>query len=362
MSLINIRDYEEQALATLDRLTGDYYRSGSEDERTLQANRAAYDQVRLRPRALVDVSSCDLHTSVLGTPVAMPILVAPTAYHCLAHPEGECATVQGVGAAGTLMSVSTLGTRSLEEVAAAAGGPLWFQLYVYKDRRVSEALIRRAEAAGYRALVLTVDTPRLGQRERDVRNGFGLPAHLRMANFADASDATAHIQEHGLSGLAVHANAMFDAGLTWEALDWLRSVTQLPIIVKGLVTAEDAALAVAHGAAALIVSNHGGRQLDGAVSTLEALPEVVAAVNGACEVFVDGGVYRGTDILKALALGARAVLVGRPILWGLAVNGAAGVTHVLLILRDELERAMALSGRPTLDSIDRTLVKVPRDW
>jgi 4-hydroxymandelate oxidase len=362
VQLINLQDYEDQALATLDPPTRDYYRSGSEDERTLHANRAAYDLVRLRPRALVDVSACDLTTTVLGTPVAMPILVAPTAYHCLAHPEGECATVQGVGAAGTLMGVSTLGTRTLEEVAAAASGPLWFQLYVYKDRGASERLIRRAETAGYRALLLTVDTPRLGQRERDLRNGFGLPAHLRMANFEDASDATAHTQEQGLSGLAVHAKAMFDAGLTWEALDWLRSVTRLPIIVKGLVTAEDAALAVAHGAAGIIVSNHGGRQLDGAVSTLEALPEVVAAVNGACEVYVDGGARRGTDILKALALGARAVMIGRPILWGLAVNGAAGVTHVLSILRDELERAMALSGRPTLASIDRTLVKVPRDW
>jgi 4-hydroxymandelate oxidase len=362
MQLINLHDYEAQALDTLDILTRDYYRSGSEDERTLHANRAAYDLVRLRPRALVDVSACDLSTTVLGTPVGMPILVAPTAYHCLAHPEGEVATVRGVGEAGTLMVVSTLATRSLEEVAAAATGPLWFQLYVYRDRRISEALVRRAEAAGYRALVLTVDTPRLGQRERDVRNGFGLPAHLHMANFSDNSDESTHIQEQGLSALAVHAMAMFDAGLTWEALDWLRSITRLPILVKGLMTGEDAELAVRHGAAGIIVSNHGGRQLDGALATLEALPEVVAAAGGACEVFVDGGARRGTDVLKALALGARAVLVGRPVLWGLAVNGQAGVTHALSILRDELERAMALSGRPTMASIDRSLVKVPLGW
>ena len=362
MQLINLHDYEAQALEKLDILTRDYYRSGSEDERTLHANRAAYDLVRLRPRALVDVSACDLSTTVLGTPVGMPILVAPTAYHCLADPEGEVATVRGVGEAATLMVVSTLATRSLEEVAAAASGPLWFQLYVYRDRRVSEALVRRAEAAGYRALVLTVDTPRLGQRERDVRNGFGLPAHLHMANFSDNSDESTHIQEQGLSALAVHANAMFDAGLTWEALEWLRSITRLPILVKGLMTGEDAELAVRHGAAGIIVSNHGGRQLDGALATLEALPEVVAAAGGACEVFVDGGARRGTDVLKALALGARAVLVGRPVLWGLAVNGQAGVTHALSILRDELERAMALSGRPNLASIDRSLVKVPLGW
>ena len=362
MQLINLHDYEEQALATMEAHARDYYRSGSEDERTLHANRAAYDQVRLRPRALVDVSRCDLTTTVLGTPISMPVMVAPSAYHCLAHPEGEVATVRGISAAGTLMAVSTLGTRSLEDVAAAADCPLWFQLYVYRDRSVSEALIRRAETAGYRGLVLTVDTPRLGQRERDVRNGFGLPAHLRMANFQDTSDDLAHIQEQGASGLATHANAMFDDALTWEALDWLRSVTKLPIIVKGLVTAEDAALAVEHGAAAIIVSNHGGRQLDGAVSTLEALPEVVAAVSGACEVYVDGGARRGTDILKALALGANAVMLGRPVLWGLAVNGADGVTHVLSIVRDELERAMALSGRPTLTSINRTLVKTPLGW
>lgn len=362
MQCINIHEYEAQALATLDPLTRDYYVSGSEDELTLHANRSAYAQIKLRPRALVDVSSCDLRTTVLGSPVAMPILVAPSAYHCLAHPEGECATVQGVGAAGTLMGVSTLATRSLEDIAAAASGPLWFQLYVYKDRRVSESLIRRAEQAGYRALVLTVDTPRLGQRERDVRNGFGLPAHLRMANFHDNSDAAAHVQHEGVSGLAIHANAVFDDSLTWEALDWMRSLTQLPIIIKGLVTAEDAVLAVEHGAAGIIVSNHGGRQLDGAISTLEALPEVVAAVNGACEVYLDGGARRGTDVLKALALGARAVMVGRPILWGLTVNGSQGVTAVLTILRDELERAMVLSGQPSLASIDRTLVKVPVNW
>ena len=356
---INLADYEAQALETLDPLTRDYYRSGAEDEQTLHVNRAAFGPIRLRPRVLVDVSALSLHTTVLGTPVSMPILVAPTAYHCLAQPEGECATARGVGAANTLMTVSTLATRSLEEVAEAASGPLWFQLYVYKDRALSESLVRRAEAAGYQALVLTVDTPRLGQRERDLRNGFGLPPHLHMANFHDHTEDTAHVQQTGASGLAIHADLMFDQSLSWEAVDWLRSITRLPLLIKGILTAEDARLAVEHGVDGLIVSNHGGRQLDYALATIEALPEIVAAVAGRCEVYLDGGVRRGTDVLKALALGARAVLVGRPILWGLAVAGEQGVTHVLEILRSELERSMALAGCPTLDHVNRDLVRLP---
>jgi 4-hydroxymandelate oxidase len=288
----------------------------------------------------------------------MPILVAPMAYQGLAAPEGEPATARAVGASGTIMVVSTLATTSLEEVAAAAaGGPLWFQLYVYKDRSVSESLVRRAEAAGYRALVLTVDTPLLGRREADERNGFGLPDHLRMANFSGRSEARP--TEPGVSALALHTLAEFDPSLTWEALDWMRSITRLPIVVKGILTQEDAALALAHGAAAIIVSNHGGRQLDTAVATIEALPEVVEAVAGRCEVYLDGGVRRGTDVLKALALGARAVFVGRPILWALAVGGEDGVRHALELLRRELTLDMGISGRPTLASIDRSLVKLP---
>ena len=356
--LITIHDYEREALEKLDVLTRDYYYGGSEDESTLRANRAAFEQVRLRPRALVDVSNISLETTILGQTMPMPLLVAPSAYHRLAHDEGECATVRGVSAVNTAMIVSTLGTCSLEEIAAVGSCPLWFQLYVYKDRSVSEQLVRRAEAAGYQALVLTVDTPRLGQRERDLRNGFGLPAHLRMANFSDGSDDLSHTQEEGTSGLAAHAMAMFDASLTWEAVSWLRSITRLPVIVKGIMHGDDAQLAVKHGAAAVIVSNHGGRQLDGALATLEALPEVVAGANGGCEVYVDGGVRRGTEILKCLALGANAVLVGRPVLWGLAVNGADGVQHVLTILRDELERAMALSGVASVKAITPDLVKV----
>lgn len=358
MEPINVAEYEALARSRLDPAAWDYYRSGSEDEATLRANRTAYDAVRLRPRMLVDVSVCNLATTVLGTPVSMPILVAPTAYHCLAHPEGECATARGAGAAQTLMVASTLATRTLEDIAQAASGPLWFQLYVYRDRRVSEALVRRAEEAGYRALVLTVDTPRLGRREADLRNGFGLPPHLTMANLREEEEPEIHADRPGASGLALHADARFDQSLTWDVIDWLRSITSLPIIIKGIVTAEDALEAVARNVAGIVVSNHGGRQLDGAISTLEALPEVAEAVAGRCEVYLDGGVRRGTEVLKALALGARAILVGRPILWGLAASGEDGVRHVLELLRNELALALALAGQPTVQNVPRSLVRI----
>jgi isopentenyl diphosphate isomerase/L-lactate dehydrogenase-like FMN-dependent dehydrogenase len=286
---------------------------------------------------LVDVSAIDMRTTVLGIPVSMPILVAPTAAHCLAHPDGECATARAAGKAQTLMTASTESTRTLEEIAEAASGPLWFQLYMYTPQNV-ERLIRRTEKAGYQAFVVTVDAPRWGPKERVLYADFHLPPHLSEANFAEDNP-----QVENVFG-------------TWETIAWLRSLTSLPILLKGILTAEDARLAVEHGAAGVIVSNHGGRQLDTAIPSIEALPEIVEAIDGRCEVYVDGGIRRGTDILKALALGARAVLLGRPILWGLAVNGAEGAYHVLELLRHELEVSMALAGRPALTSIDRSLV------
>jgi isopentenyl diphosphate isomerase/L-lactate dehydrogenase-like FMN-dependent dehydrogenase len=291
---------------------------------------------------LVDVSACDLRTTVLGTRVSMPILVAPMAFHGLAHPEGECETARAAGESGTLMVTSTTSNRSLEEIAAAAGGPLWFQLYTYGGFEISASLVKRAEVAGYRAIVLTVDLPRVGRRERDIRNNFNLPSRLFEGNFA---------------GIDIPDDTFVT--LTWESIAWLRGVTSLPIVIKGILTAEDAQLAAEHGVDGIVVSNHGGRQLDTTLPAIEALPEVVEAVAGRCEVYMDGGIRRGTDVLKALALGARAVLLGRPVLWGLAANGAAGVRHVLEMLRDELELAMVLSGRPTLASIDRSLVRLP---
>jgi isopentenyl diphosphate isomerase/L-lactate dehydrogenase-like FMN-dependent dehydrogenase len=347
MNPINVFDYEALAQARMEPAAWDYYQGGSDDEVTLRANRTAFERIRLRPRMLVDVTRCNLSTGVLGTPVSMPILVAPMGYHSLAHPEGECATARGTGNMGTLMISSTFSNRTLEEVAKAASevnGPLWFQLYVYDNLEISANLVRRAEAAGYRAIVLTVDAPLLGKRERDIRSQFTLPPHLKAGNLPPEDTPKAYIP--------------LPLPVTWETVNWLRSLTSLPILLKGILTAEDAELAVQHGVAGIVVSNHGGRQLDSAVASIEALPEVVEAVNGHCEVYMDGGIRRGTDVLKALALGARAVLVGRPILWGLAVNGAEGVYHVLQLLRDELELSMALAGKPTLESIDRSLVKM----
>ena len=342
MDPINVFEYEALAQSKMGPAHWDFFAGGSDDEVTLRSNRAALERIRLRPRVLVDVSMIDTRTSVLGTPVSMPLLVAPTAMHCLAHPEGECATAQAAGRANTIMIASTTATRSLEEIAQAASGPLWFQLYVYPSLQFAEQLVHRAESAGYRAIVLTVDLPTLGNREKDRRNNVVIPPPpFFEANFVG-------LEKSGQEWVT----------LTWESLSWLRSITPLPILLKGILTAEDALLAIEHGMDGIIVSNHGGRQLDTAIASIEALPEIVGAVAGRCEVYFDGGIRRGTDVLKALALGALAVLVGRPVLWGLAANGAEGAYNVLEILRKELELAMALSGRPTLNSIDQTVVKM----
>jgi 4-hydroxymandelate oxidase len=356
MRPVCVGDYESLARERMEPVNWEYIQGGSGEEQTLRANRAAFERVFFQPRVLVDVSRCDLSTRLLGTPVSLPVGVAPMAYHRLAHPEGEVATARAAGAVGALMVVSTFSSRKLEEVAQAAQGPLWFQVYCFRRREVTEALVRRAEAAGYRALVLTVDTPRLVRRERDVRNGFSLPAHVRAENFGEELAAALPARQPGASAGATPARETIDPSLTWESLAWLRSLTRLPLVLKGVMAGEDAARAAALGIEGIIVSNHGGRQLDGVLPALDALPEIVRAVAGCCEVLMDGGVRRGTDVLKALALGARAVLVGRPLLWGLVVAGPEGAEHVLSLLRDELELAMALAGRPTLEQIDSSLV------
>jgi 4-hydroxymandelate oxidase len=350
--LLTLREYEHAASRVLPRMVADYYRSGADEERTLRANARAYRRLTLQPRVLVDVSSCDPSVELLGEALPFPVLVAPTAYHKLAHPEGEVASARGAAAAGTVYVASTLATTSLEEIAAAAAGPKWFQLYAHKDRGITRALVARAVAAGYRAIVLTVDTPVLGRRLADVRNGFALPLGMTMENLRGASGGA----QAGGSQLAQHVAARHDTTLGWPDLAWLAALSPLPLLLKGILRADDAARALDAGVAGVIVSNHGGRQLDGVPATLDALPAVVAAVAGRCPVLVDGGVRWGTDVLKALALGARAVLVGRPVLWGLAVAGDRGVADVLGILRDELTRAMVLAGCPTIASVTRDLV------
>jgi 4-hydroxymandelate oxidase len=359
MEPVNIFELEAMAREKLAREAYDYYASGAQDEVTLRENRAAYDRLTLAYRVLVDVSRREMGTTVLGQPVAMPIVVAPTAFHRMACPEGELATARAAGAAGTVMILSTLSNTRVEEVVAATPGPVWFQLYVYRDRKATEGLVRRAEAAGCRALVLTVDAPFLGRRERDVRNRFSLPPGLTVANmlpegYGEVPQATAD------SGLAVYFASLLNPAMTWQDLAWLRSITELPVVVKGIIRPDDALRAADAGVAGIVVSNHGGRQLDTAPATIDVLPEVADALKSrghGTEVLVDGGVRRGTDVLKALALGARAVLVGRPVLWGLAANGEAGAAWVLRHLREELDLAMALAGAPTLADITRDLVR-----
>ena len=352
----NLLELEDLARAKVPRPSFDYIAGGAEDEVSLRRNREAFTKWALRPRVLVDVSRRDTSTSVLGQRVSMPILVAPTAFHGLVHPEGEVATARGAAAAGTLMVVSAIATRELEEVAKAVAGPCWFQLYVWRDREVTAQLVKRAARAGYGAICLTVDTPLLGRREKDERNAFTLPPGLSIANVRPAGLDGVPASERG-SAFAKYVAELLDPAVTWKDIAWLRSLTSLPIVLKGIMTAEDATLAVEHKVDGIIVSNHGGRQLDSTVGTLDALPDIVAAVQGRVEVFMDGGVRRGTDVLKALALGAKAVLIGRSALWGLALGGADGVRRVLEHLRGELELAMALTGRAALAQVDRSLVQ-----
>jgi 4-hydroxymandelate oxidase len=353
---LSVADYERDAAELLDPMVHGYYAGGAGDEETLRWNQEAFRRVRLLPRVLRGVGTRTTATTVLGTPVDTPVLVAPMAFQRLAHPEGEVATARGAGAAGAGMVASTLATTPLEEIASAAPGPLWFQLYVYRDREVTRELVTRAHAAGYKALILTVDTPVLGSREREVRTGFRMPDTLPLGNLQapTAEEAGGTLVGGALppggdasaSALARYAHRLLDADLGWDDVAWLRSLAPLPLVVKGVVHPEDARLAVEAGAEGIVVSNHGGRQLDGAVATLDALPGVVegAARGGGAEVYLDGGVRRGVDVLRALLLGARGVLVGRPVLWGLALEGAEGVERVLRILTQELDRALALCG------------------
>ncbi|MFN0248120.1 MAG: alpha-hydroxy acid oxidase [Kofleriaceae bacterium] len=357
--VLNLFELEALAKARLPQMAWDYYASGADDERCVRRNRDAFAEIAVHYRVLVDVAQRDLSTTVLGHRISMPICVAPTAFHRLAHEDGELASVRGAGDAGTLFILSTLSNTRIEDVVAAASGPVWFQLYVYKDRAATEALVRRVEAAGASALVVTVDAPLLGRRERDVRNRFALPEHLGIENLYAEGYAPVRAAENE-SGLAAYFASLLDASLTWDSLAWLRSITKLPVLVKGIVRADDAVRAADHGAAGIVVSNHGGRQLDASPATIEVLPRIadaLAARRASCEILLDGGVRRGADVIKALAFGARAVLVGRPVLWGLAAGGRAGVATALGLLRRELDLAMALCGCARVEDITHDLVR-----
>lgn len=345
MDVHALADFEALAREALSPAAWGYYAGGSWDEVTLRENEAAFRRRVLRPRVLVDVSRVDTSTTILGEPVSLPVGFAPAALQGLAHPEGEVVPARVAGRAGLPYVLSTFSSRSLETVAAVGRGVRWFQLYVQQDRRIAEQLVGRAVEAGYRAIVLTVDLARPGIRERE-----------RRAPLTETGGLGNVVQAGGEQFLDFIGGLM-DASLEWDDLAWLRSLSDLPLVVKGILSGEDARLAVEHGAAAIIVSNHGGRQLDRVSASIDALEEVVAAVDGRSEVYLDGGVRRGTDVVTALALGARAVFVGRPFLYALAGAGEAGVTRAVELLREEVEAAMALLGCPTVAAIARDRVR-----
>jgi 4-hydroxymandelate oxidase len=352
---LNLLEFEPLAKDKLPKMVHGYYVSGSDDQITLRDNRTAFQRIRLRPRMLVGVRDRTMQTTVLGETWSAPLMIAPMAFMGMAHPDGELAMARAAGRHNVPMMVSTMGNYKLEDVYAAGNGQKWFQLYVYKDRAVTRELVERAENTGYRALVVTVDVPVLGRREADIRNKFHLPDGLTAANLM--SDEMQTIGEADRdSGLATYMKTLQEDHLTWDDIDWLRSITDLPVLVKGVLRGDDALLALEHGAAGVVVSNHGGRQLDTSPATIDVVQEVADAVGGRAAVLLDGGVRRGTDIIKALAFGADAVLIGRPMMWALAYNGEDGVSLALEMILNEFSDAMALCGCNTVEDITPDLI------
>ena len=338
----------------MSHMAYEYVSGGAGDELTLRDNIQAFDRLRLHPRVLVDVSQLDTRTTILGQALEFPILMAPTAYHRLVHAEGELATIRGAAKAGAMMIASSFATTTIEDMSRAAKSPLWFQLYCVPDRGFTKELVQRAENAGCTAIFVTVDTPVTGSRHRETRVGFALPPGLDRANYRGLV-GTASATSHRPTEREIYS-VVLDPTLTWKEIEWIGSFARVPVVIKGILSPLDAEKASSAGVAAIAVSNHGARNLDTVPATIDALPRIAEAVKGELPLFVDGGVRRGTDVLKALALGASAVLVGRPYLYGLAAQGSDGVASVMTMLRTELEMAMALTGRRTLKEIDRTVL------
>jgi 4-hydroxymandelate oxidase len=357
--VVCLSDFEDAAKARIPHMAWEFYNGAVADEITMRWNKEAYQRIRLKPRILVDVSKLDTRVRLFGQELAYPIILAPTAYHKLANPEGEVATARGAGAVGATMVVSSMSTTAVEDIAAAAKAPLWFQLYFQPDRGFTRDLVQRAEAAGCRAICLTVDTPAVGARNREMRAKFALPSNLNLPNLRGlvingvAMDKNAG--GHAAAPGSIYSPVM-DAAMTWRDVEWLLGVVKVPLLFKGVLNPDDADHAVRVGVKGIMVSNHGARNLDTVPATVDALPLVAEKVAGRVPVIVDGGVRRGTDVLKALALGANAVMIGRPYLYGLGVAGDDGVSSVVSILRREFEMAMALTGRPTIASIDKSVL------
>ncbi|MFI1768399.1 alpha-hydroxy acid oxidase [Streptomyces sp. NPDC020800] len=358
-ALVHVREWEEAAQERLPSPVWDYLSGGSGDESAVHANRTVLDRLWLRPSVLTGVSRPDPATTLLGRRLRLPLGIAPMAHHRLFHPEGETATARGAGAAGALFVASIFANRTLEEIARHSAGPLWLQLYWLRRRDQLEKLVARAEEAGFAALVLTVDAPVVARRPRDIRNGFAVPRHAHAVNLDEGVTAGVHRATAGTSALASHSGEQFDATITWRDLEWLRGRSGLPLVLKGILNSRDALRALECGADGVVVSNHGGRQLPGAVPAVAALPEIAAAVAGRCAVLVDGAFRQGGDVLKALALGAHTVLVGRPALWALTCKGADGVAEMLRLLGAELTEAMLLCGLDGLAGIDSSLLCAP---
>nr|XP_056704271.1 2-Hydroxyacid oxidase 2 [Euleptes europaea] len=354
MFLVCLSDFEAYAKKHLPKVTWDYFAAGADESCTRDDNLMAYKRIRLRPRVLRDVSVVDTKTMILGTEISFPVGIAPTGFHKLAWPDGEESTAKAADAMNTCYIASTYATCSMEEIVAAAPtGFRWFQLYIHQKRSASEWLVRRAEALGFQAVVLTVDVPYSGKRREDLRNDFQLPPHLSVKNLEGS------FEDHDRSEYGLPANSM-EPRLSWEDIRWLQSLTHLPIVLKGILTKEDADLAVRHGVQGIIVSNHGGRQLDGVPATIDALVEIKEIVQDKVEVYLDGGIRTGSDVLKALALGAKCVFIGRPALWGLAYKGEEGLREVLQVLKDEFRLSMALTGCRNVSEIGRHLVQSSR--
>ena len=353
---INLYDYEARAKQVLPHNAWDFIDAGAMDEFTTRRNRSAFEALTLRPRFLRDVSDRDISTTVLGQKISMPVMVAPAGSHMLAHPEGELATARGAGMSDTLMMLSTSSNYSLEEVSEAATGPLWFQLY-HRGHDLTEMLVHRAEEAGFKAICLTVDTPAPSPKERDTRNRFARSHELGNFRAEERPES-----EFSGTDETPGWNVSRSAPLTWKELEWLRSLTSLPLVLKGIRTAEDAHIAVESGVEGILVSTHGGRQMDMTMGAIEMLPEVVDAAKGQAEIYVDSGVRRGSDVIKALALGARAVAIGRPLFWGLAVDGADGVHGVLELMREEVDRCLAYCGQTDIKELEPNLINIPYGW
>ncbi|XP_043475213.1 hydroxyacid oxidase 1-like [Leptopilina heterotoma] len=343
------KDYEQKALNLLTPNVRDFYKGGSGEEITLKWNRDAFGRIRILPRMLRDVRKVDLSTTILGEKVSMPLGISPTALQRMAHPDGECANAKAAEAAGIIYTLSTLSSSSIEEVAQAAPKCIkWFQLYIFPDRKLTLDLVRRAEKSGFKALVVTVDSPTAGNRRNELRNNFKKPSHIIFANLKNYSLQNSFSNDP--------YSLRLDLSLSWEDISWLKKNTCLPIVTKGILTAEDALLSIKHGASGILISNHGGRQTDGVPATIEVLPEIVKAVGEKVEIYIDGGFSQGSDVFKALALGAKMALFGRPMLWALACEGEKGAKNILETMRREIFLTFTLTGCRNVQEVSKTMV------